>query len=106
MEVQEVKKYQGVDGEEGTAVMTLTRDMLGAACLSPHTCDGEQECTTCELTTAFFQLAMDIGAYLCPRVAIQNNRVSSPVLCKVDLTNSNLLEFYESQADFKFSQVK
>ncbi|KAG7162816.1 unc-79-like 2 [Homarus americanus] len=76
MEVQEVEKHQGVEGQESVAVMALVCDMLSASCLAPHTCDGEQECTTCELTTAFFQLEMDVVAYLCPRVAIQNNRVA------------------------------
>lgn len=76
MEVQEIEKHQGVDGADSKVVTKLLKDMLNAPCMSPHTCDGERECTTCELTTAFFQLQMDVVAFLCPRVAIQNNRVS------------------------------
>ncbi|XP_071543773.1 protein unc-79 homolog isoform X4 [Panulirus ornatus] len=89
MEVQEVEKHQGVDGQETVAVMALVCDMLSASCLAPHTCDGERECTTCELTTAFFQLEMDVIAYLCPRVAIQNNRVADIIPQEMDSSHVN-----------------
>ncbi|XP_064117132.1 protein unc-79 homolog isoform X3 [Macrobrachium nipponense] len=89
MEVQEVEKHQGLDGKESVPVMTLVRDMLGSSCLSPHKCDGEQECTTCELTTVFYQLEMDVVAYLCPRAAIQNNRVADIIPQEVESSQAN-----------------
>nr|XP_045612898.1 protein unc-79 homolog isoform X4 [Procambarus clarkii] len=89
MEVQEVEKHQGVDGEVSVPVMALICDMLSAPCLAPHNCDGEQECTTCELTTAFFQLEMDVVAYLCPRVAIQNNRVADIIPPEMESSQVN-----------------
>lgn len=75
MEVQELERHQGTEAEQSQSIMILIRDMLAAPCLAPHTCDGHLDCTTCELTTTFFQLAMDVVAFLCPRMAIQNNRV-------------------------------
>ncbi|XP_066975472.1 protein unc-79 homolog isoform X11 [Macrobrachium rosenbergii] len=89
MEVQEVEKHQGLEGKESVPVMTLIRDMVGASCLSPHKCDGEQECTTCELTTVFYQLEMDVVAYLCPRAAIQNNRVADIIPQEVESSQAN-----------------
>ncbi|KAK7086039.1 Protein unc-79, partial [Halocaridina rubra] len=89
MEVQHVEKHQGVDSKECVSVLTLIRDMLKSTCLLPHSCDGEQECTTCELTTAFFQLEMDVVAYLCPRVAIQNNRVADIIPQEMDSSQVN-----------------
>ncbi|XP_047487267.1 protein unc-79 homolog [Penaeus chinensis] len=89
MEVQEVEKHQGVDGADSKVVTKLLKDMLNAPCMSPHTCDGERECTTCELTTAFFQLQMDVVAFLCPRVAIQNNRVADIIPQEMDSSQAN-----------------
>ncbi|XP_068237998.1 protein unc-79 homolog isoform X5 [Palaemon carinicauda] len=89
MEVQEVMKHQGLEGKESVPVLTLIRDMLGSSCLTPHKCDGEQECTTCELTTAFYQLEMDLVAYLCPLVAIQNNRVADIIPPEVESSQVN-----------------
>ncbi|XP_069937362.1 protein unc-79 homolog isoform X2 [Cherax quadricarinatus] len=89
MEVQEVEKHQGVDGQVSVSVMALICDMLNAPWLAPHACDGEQECTTCELTTAFFQLEMDVVAYLCPRVAIQNNRVADIIPPEMESSQVN-----------------
>lgn len=76
MEVQELERHQGTEAQQSQSIMILIRDMLAAPCLAPHTCDGHLDCTTCELTTTFFQLAMDVVAFLCPRMAIQNNRVA------------------------------
>ncbi|XP_050714372.1 protein unc-79 homolog isoform X4 [Eriocheir sinensis] len=76
MEVQELERHQGTEAEQSQSIMILIRDMLAAPCLAPHACDGHLDCTTCELTTTFFQLAMDVVAFLCPRMAIQNNRVA------------------------------
>ncbi|XP_042883659.1 protein unc-79 homolog isoform X4 [Penaeus japonicus] len=89
MEVQEIEKHQGVDGADSKVVTKLLKDMLNAPCMCPHTCDGERECTTCELTTAFFQLQMDVVAYLCPRVAIQNNRVADIIPQEIDSSQAN-----------------
>lgn len=80
MEVQEAERYQGVCGKESKVVLGLVRDMLSAPCLAPHTCSGHLECITCELTTTFFQLSADLISYLCPRHAIQNNRVSKALV--------------------------
>ncbi|CAL4059356.1 unnamed protein product, partial [Meganyctiphanes norvegica] len=79
MEVQETVKHQGVENNDSALVVALIRDMMSADCLAPHTCNPEEECTLCVLMTTFYQLHMDILAYLCPRVAIQNNRVADIV---------------------------
>ncbi|KAK3873352.1 hypothetical protein Pcinc_021639 [Petrolisthes cinctipes] len=89
MEVQEVERHQGVCGTESKVVLGLIRDMLAAPCLAPHTCSGQLECITCELTTTFFQLAADLTSYLCPRHAIQNNRVADIIPPEVESSQTN-----------------
>ncbi|KAG0705547.1 Protein unc-79 [Chionoecetes opilio] len=84
MEVQELERHQGTEAEQSMSIMVLIRDMLAAPCLAPHACDGHLDCTTCELTTTFFQLAMDVVAFLCPQMAIQNNRVADIIPPEVD----------------------
>lgn len=92
MEVQELERHQGTEAQQSQSIMILIRDMLAAPCLAPHTCDGHLDCTTCELTTTFFQLAMDVVAFLCPRMAIQNNRVSSCVVGFCDWMTTEIRE--------------
>ena len=76
MEVQEVEQHQGVSGVTSIPILNLKKQMLQSTCLCPHDCEGEKDCNTCDLTTTFFQLSMDILSHLCPEIAIQNNRVS------------------------------
>ena len=75
MEVQDVIQHQGVTGNDSVVILQLKRKMLQCSCMNPHVCEGDKDCNTCDLTTTFFQLSMDILSHLCPEKALQNNKV-------------------------------
>ncbi|KAB7495480.1 Protein unc-79-like protein, partial [Armadillidium nasatum] len=79
LDVQEIEKHKGVVGPVSIPFLTLMKEMLRSPCLAPHTCSGDKYCTTCDLTITYFQLTMDILAYLLPLLAIQNNRVADMI---------------------------
>ena len=77
LEVQEITRHMGVVGPVSIPFLTLIKEMLRHHCLAPHSCFDDKYCTKCDLTITFFQLVMNILAYLLPLLAIQNNRVST-----------------------------
>ncbi|XP_066259891.1 protein unc-79 homolog [Euwallacea similis] len=66
MELQEIDKHTGLSSSLCKNVCSLLKSMITAAWISSHSCSSKPECTYCECSIMWHQLAYELVIYLSP----------------------------------------
>uniref|UniRef100_A0AAR5PWG4 Protein unc-79 homolog n=1 Tax=Dendroctonus ponderosae TaxID=77166 RepID=A0AAR5PWG4_DENPD len=66
MELQEIDKHTGLSSSLCKNVCSLLKSMITAAWISSHACSSKAECTHCECSIMWHQLAYELVIYLSP----------------------------------------
>ncbi|XP_050313784.1 protein unc-79 homolog isoform X3 [Anthonomus grandis grandis] len=66
MELQEIDKHTGLSSSLCKNVCSLLKSMVTAAWISSHSCSSKMECTYCECSIMWHQLAYELVIYLSP----------------------------------------
>ncbi|KAL1492637.1 hypothetical protein ABEB36_010867 [Hypothenemus hampei] len=66
MELQEIDKHTGLSSSLCKNVCSLLKSMITAAWISSHSCSSKTECTYCECSIMWHQLAYELVIYLSP----------------------------------------
>ncbi|KAF7267135.1 hypothetical protein GWI33_019628 [Rhynchophorus ferrugineus] len=66
MELQEIDKHTGLNSSLCKNVCSLLKSMITASWSSSHTCSSKTECTYCECSIMWHQLAYELVIYLSP----------------------------------------
>ncbi|XP_030755941.1 protein unc-79 homolog [Sitophilus oryzae] len=66
MELQEIDKHTGLNSSLCKNVCSLLKSMITAAWISSHACSTQTECTYCECSIMWHQLAYELVIYLSP----------------------------------------
>lgn len=66
MELQEIDKHTGLSSSLCKNVCSLLKSMITAAWISSHSCSSRTECTYCECSIMWHQLAYELVIYLSP----------------------------------------
>ncbi|XP_006811597.2 LOW QUALITY PROTEIN: protein unc-79 homolog [Saccoglossus kowalevskii] len=99
-ELQDLPFHQGLEDSLSKDMVSLITQMLSVGWNENHKCSEDEhlECTLCELTALWFQLALDLITYIAPRDPIKISELMEITDKKLEQTINEALHIHESKS--------